>query len=104
MYDYANDIGRIRDYDADNDDVVVEVQSDCDNKKSGNHMIRPSPIQVASRLNVTTAPIKILHITAVPRLTFCARSDLSNVTTTQIKMAQATMNTLCYRVIHTLCA
>ena len=44
MYDYANNIGRIRDY-HDNDDVVV--QSDCDNKKSGNHMIRRSSIQVA---------------------------------------------------------
>ena len=47
MYDYANDIGEIHDYHDNYDVGIVEVQSDCDNKKSGNHMIRRSPIQVA---------------------------------------------------------
>ena len=45
MYAIANNIGRTHDYH--DDGAVGEVESDCDNKKSGNHMIRPSPIQVA---------------------------------------------------------
>ena len=47
MYAIDNNIGRIHDYHDEDDDAVGGVQSDCDNKKSGNHMIRPSPIQVA---------------------------------------------------------